>query len=731
MGPRSCVLSVSASVEIFDVLRLQAYAFVGRVHRKTGAPVTEEAMRGFLGQAVTRYVAGGGVGDLTDAIIQDTCRSITAFCVAMPVRVQSAARRRLFDAMSPKGKAWAAADLRRQAQATRNRKDRRNLVVDRTRLRSYVEREAAAFCTVPGQACTDEERIAVVDAVTEFSGNMRPGRPAIVRPNRTRAGMQETSCQVQLALNDEQRRAEDEGREPARLSIDDLLVRLQTGMVVLDGGRTSKGLPGVTRASVRGAVESHRGQPRRAAAVYRLPPTARDLVGALEAELPRNRISVVETDAVARKLWAPARTPEGRRQHVRRLRVAAEAIEDAGIGLHLAVVGSYVVVGRGRTLPEAGELQGIVDAAVSPARGSKRVAVLPRGLVPSRQGLWGTEEGEVAKAVCRVAASQAGHDDVWVALAAAGQDGAAQDFSTVWDGAGEPVQGDSLVLADAVEKASVSQAYGRLSGQALAGVALVRTVVERARNAGLDQAWAAYVAKGAIADRLLRSTNGARERVRRIGAALSRATCPEAWEAAILLDAFSVRPGRRHQHPVVAMPRAPKPVVAAPAPASKAEFFPTPVKDAMISEEMASEIKAHWSVSEVQPAMQALKAVYLGYDIEEAKQFDLNELPVPLSVEQVMDGLRRVLKCWRSPELALVARLDEDLDGVLRQSILNAGIALREHGWHAFVTAGSVIPTIASGARSVDGVRALPRRLLQGEERMRWLIEQKASTKAA
>lgn len=720
---------MSASVEIFDVLRLQAYAFVGRVHRKTGAPVTEEAMRGFLGQTVTRYVAGGGVGDLTDAIIQDTCQSITEFCVAMPVRVQSAARKRLFDAMSPRGKAWAKADLQRQAQATKGRKAHRSVRVDRTRLRSYVEREAAAFCAVPGQACTDEERIAVVDAVTKFSGNMRPGRPAIVRPNRTRAGMQETSCQVQLALNDEQRRAEDEGREPARLSIDDLLVRLQTGMVVLDGGRTSKGLPGVTRASVRGAIERFQGQPRRAAAIDRLNPTARDLVGAFEAELPQNRISVVETVAVAAKLWAPARTTEGHRQHVRRLRVAAEAIEAADIGLHVAVVGSHVVVGRGRKLPEAGELQVVVDRALAPRLGRKGVAVLSRGLVPSRQGLWGTEEGDIAKSVCRVAASQAGHDDVYLALAAAGQDGAAQAFSAVWDGAGEPVQHDSLVLADAVEKAAQSYAYGRLSPQASSGVELVRTVVTKARDAGLDQAWAAYVAKGAIADRLLRSTNGARERVRRIGAALSRATCPEAWEAAILLDAYSVRPGRRHSHPVVTMPRAPKPV-AAPAPAPQAEFYPTHVKEASLSQDMIDEIKAHWSVNRVRPAMQAMRVVNLGFDVEDAKAFDLDELPVLSTVEEVAEGLRRVLRWWRSPELAMVASLDEELRGALRRAIVASGVALRDHGTLALRHAAGVVGAIAAYAGSVDGVRSLPRRLAEADERFQWEVARLAAAAA-
>jgi hypothetical protein len=522
--------------------------------------------------------------------------------------------------------------------------------------------------------------------------------------------------------------AEDEGREARHLSIDVIHARLRTEHVVLTDGRTSKGLKGVTRASVRGAVERLQGQPRRAGSIDRLSPTARDLVGAIEAELRQGRISVVETDAVCRKLWAPARTPEGRRQHVRRLRVAAEAIEAADIGLHLAVVGSHVVVGRGRRLPEGERLQATVDAAVSPRRGRERVSVLTSGLVPSRQGLWGTHEGQVAQAVCRVAASQAGHDDVWVALVEVGQTGAAEDFSAVWDGAGEPVQHDTLALADAVEQAAVSQAYGRLSGQASSGVALVRTVVERARDAGLDQAWAAYVSKGDLADRLRRSTNGARERVRRIGAALSRATCPEAWEAAILIDAYSTRPGRRHSHPVVAMPRAPKPV--APAPAPKAEFYPTHVPDAVLSHDMVEEISTHWKYNTVRPAMRAMRAVYQGFDVEDAKAFDLDELPVPSTVEEVAEGLRRVLRWWKAPELAMVARLDEEMKGALRQAIVNSGIALRDHGTLAFRYAATVVGAIALRASTVEGAISLPRRLAEEEERLQWEIARMAASDA-
>lgn len=708
---------MSASTEIFDTLAPQARAYTRHVHRTTGARVTAEAMGTFLQQAVARYVVGGGVGELTDAVVEDTCRSVTRFCVAMPVQGFSDARQSLFRAMVPKAKEWAKADRRT-----------RRAPVDRDRLRAHLQREAGAFVAVPGQACTDEERAAVVEALTGFFGRMRAVKPPVVRPNHTSQGLAETSYQVRVTQELEDASADEAGRKARPLSIDAILDRLKTDHVVLTDGRTTRGLSGVTRASVRGAVERHRGQPRRAATINRLSPTARDLVGALEAELPQNRISVVETIALAGKLWAPSRTPEGSRQHVRRLRVAAEVIEAADIGLHLAVAGSHVVVGRGRRLPEGERLQAIVDAAVSPRRGRKRIAVLSRGLVPSRRGLWGTIEGDVAQAVCRVAASHAGHDDYWLAMTAVGLHGAAQDVSTVWDGAGEPVQHDSLVLADAMSKAAASEVNGRLSSQTQDGVELVRTIVTRACEAGLDQAWALYAAKGDMADRLRRDPSGARERVRRIGAALSKAPCPEAWEAAVLLDAYSARPGRRHSHPVVVMPRAPKP--AAPAPAPEPEFYPTHVKDAVLSLDMIEEISAHWRVNAVRPAMQAMRAVYMGFDVEDAKKFDLDELPVPTTVDEVAEGLRRVLRWWKAPELAMVARLDDEMQGALRQAIVNSGIALREHGGLAFRYAASVVLVIASYCGTVDGARSLPRRLAEADERFRWGLTRMASAAA-
>lgn len=707
---------MSASVEIFDTLAPQARAFTRREMRETRAPVSSQKLSAFLDDALARYVASGGVAELTEAVIADTRRSITRYCLAMPVQGYSAARQRLFRAMAPMAKAWAKAD----------RKARR-APVDRDRLRSYLQREAQTFCGAPGQACEDGERAAVVEALAAWFGRMRAVKAEAVRKNATRAGRDEVFCDVDATLDYEAMVAEREGREPNRLSIDAIHARLKVETVTGPNGTTVERLTGVTRSAVRGAVERLQGQPRRADIIDRFTPTTRDLVGAIEAELPGRRISVVETDALAGKLWAPARTAEARRQHARRLRVSAEVIEGAGIGLHIAVVGAHTVVGRGRKLPEGGELQAVVERALAPKPGRKGISVLSRGLVPSRQGLWGSVEGQVAQSMCRVAASHAGHDDVWVTLAAVGQDGAAQDFSTVWDQSGEPVQADSLALADAVEKASQSYVYGRLSPQAQGGVDLIRTIVTRAREAGLDQAWAGYVARGDLAARLRRPERaGARERVRRIGAALSKAPCPEAWEAAVLLDAYAVRPGRRHSHPVVYMPR-PTKSVAAPAPAPKAEFYPTHVKDVVLSLEMAEEVSMHWSRSKVREAFRALHSVYLGYDIEDTKLVVLKDLPRPSTVEDVTEALRRILRWWKAPELSLVARVDQDLQGAMHAAIMAAGLALRDHGARALYHAASTVSTICTYSSNVEALQGLPRRLSHIEQHLRWSLAQTSS----
>ena len=78
----------------------------------------------------------------------------------------------------------------------------------------------------------------------------------------------------------------------------------------------------------------------------------------------------------------------------------------------------------------------------------------------------------------------------------------------------------------------------------------------------------------------------------------------------------------------------------------------------------------------------------------------------------------------------MVASLDEELRGALRQAIVNAGVALREHGSLAFRYAAGVVLVIAAYAGSVDGARSLPRRLTEADERFRWGITRMADAAA-
>lgn len=715
---------MSASVEIFDTLAPQARAFTRGEHRRTGAAPDAKMLYAFLAGAVRRYRESGGVEDLTDAVVRDTTQSIAAHCLAMPVRGYSEANRRLFSHLAQRAKAWAQADRRE-----------RRAPVDRDRLRAYLQREVSAYVLVPGQAVPEADRDAVVEKLTTFFGRMGQGKPAPLRPASTAGARDLLDCDVHSRQAWEVEVAAREGRVPRRLSIDALTDALAVQIVRGPNGTHVARDTGVTRSAVRGAVERMRGHPRRAALIDRLPPTARDLVGVLEGELPQKRVSVVTVAALASKLWAPAQTPAARRQHVRRLRVAGAAIEAAGIGLRIVVVGDHVVIGRGRVLPTRQDALAtlVADAqVVRPRTGKNRVHALTSGLVPSRQGMWGTIEGEVAKSLARTVTSKASLDDVWVTLAAAGKSMAAEDVATVWEQETPDVRASTPALIQAVEGGVDTRRYGQLSAQAPAGAALLRDLTTRAYEAGLDQAWADLVRTGEMATRLRRaSESSARERVRRIGAAYAKATTPEAWEAVVLLSTATARPGRRHRHPMPTPAKSATATAPLPthAPAPTSQFYPTPVPLASISLGLAEDLNAHWSVNKIRPAMKAMRAIYLGYDIADCASLDIDELPQPVVADEVLDGLRRLLRWWKSPELAQVARINAELGGVLREAVVAAGLLLRDHGTPALAHARGVVTTIALYATTVANVRALPGMLSQREEHARWLIAQAVASK--
>lgn len=710
---------MSASTEIFEKLRYVAYPFVRAEYERTGSRPDARNVDVFLASQAQRIASSTRDPDLTDFVIQDTVRSVSAYCQRMPLSGFSLANRRLFAALKGPAKSWARAD----------RKARR-APVDRIRLHAFLTARATAFSSVAGQEVPEADRMSVVDNLATFFARMRTVAPEPVRPAATRMAREQLEVDVRSSVQLEAERAERDGRAPRRLSITAL-----TELLAVETIRGPDGTPvprdtGVTRSAVRGAVERLRGQPRRAARIDRLPPTARDLAGVLLAELPSKRLSVVTVDALAAKLWAPARTPAAKRQHVRRLRVAGEVLADSGVGLRLAVVGDHVVVDRGRVLPATpAALKALVADAVAVRRqvGRDRVHRLSPGLTPSRTGIWGTVEGEVAKAMARTVASQGSAEDVWLTLTAAGLTGAADDFDAVHELEGKAIGSDTLALAAAVE----TQRWGRLSGQAANGVSLIRDLVGRARDAGLDQAWGDLVRQGAMAERLRRASEAsARERVRRIGAAFAKAPCPEAWEACVLISALAVRPGRRHKHPVPMPAAKPAPAPAAVAPPPRPQFVPTHVPMAVISGDLAEDVQAHWRVNRVQPSIQAMRAAYMGIDLEDARSLILDDLPQPATVEVVKDGLRRVLSWWAAPELAQVARMDKELGGALKRAVLDAGICLRDQGADAFSYAAGIVPTIAIYSRTAGNVRGLPRMLAERAERHRWNLAQAEATAA-
>ncbi|WP_375462979.1 hypothetical protein [uncultured Methylobacterium sp.] len=713
---------MSASSEIFDRLREAAYPWIRAEHRRTGVRPEPRTVDAFLGREAKLIVSNIRDPDLTDYVVSDTIRSVGAYCQRMRLGGYSPANRALFTAMSGKAKEWAKADRRA-----------RRAPVDRDGLCAFLNREVGEYVLVAGQDVPEADRASVVERLSTYFARMGAGKGDPLRPASTLQARDLREVDVEAMEAHEAERAEREGRAPRRLSINALHDRLGFDLIRGPDGQPHARDTGITRSAVRGAVERLRGQPLRARRIDLLPPTARDLAGVLECECPQKRVTVVTVDALAAKLWAPARTPAARRQHVRRLRVAGDIIAEAGIGLRLAVVGDHVVVGRGRVLPTDGaRLQALVDAALVVRRqtGRNRVRRLSAGLVAHRQGIWGTEEGEIAKVLARTVASHGGHDDAWLTLAAAGLTAGADDMSAVWDGAGAQVQGNTMVLATAIEQAIATQAYGRLSGQASMATSLLKDLVTRAHDAGLDQAWGDLVRSRGLAERLCRASEaGARERVRRIGAVFAKAPIPQAWEAAVLLSTCAARPGRRHKHPPVAMPAARPAPTPAPAPV-KAEFYPTHVPAARISGELAEDIGVYWKVNVVRPSFQAMRSVYQGFAPKDTRDLDLDELPQPSTPEAVRDGLRRVLQWWDRPELAQVARIDLELKGALKAAILNAGIALRDQGAPALYYAGSVVRTIALHSRSPERVCDLPCRLAHDAERHRWSLAQAAKTAA-
>lgn len=689
---------MSGNPELFDHVRTEAYRFTSARVRETGAPLDPAEIEAFLQTTAEAYVRRGGT-EVTDDMRVDVLPRVARFCLDMEVTPKkfTASNTALFDAVHPQAHAWAY-----EFRQTYRRP------VDADGLRAAVTGFVAAHRAVPGQDHADDDHLGVINRVTNHYARMGQVRkkPPTRKLGATWLARQEADFEVNTRLSWERYVAEKDGTQPARLGIDRLTHAL-------------RGL-GMKRGAIRGAVERLRGRPERQAIIDALSGTSRDLVLALESSgIPQSRITVVATDALAAKLWPTTTVPATIRKHRQRLREAAVQIEAAGIGLHVAVLGAHTVVGRGRLLPDA------PDAVVAEAVKKGKVRTIPAGLVASRQGDWGSPEGQAAQALARVAASHANDEDMSLVLVEAGVPEAVDAFQRTSELYRHACHRDSLAWCSFVEErycGSLAGVISAPSGKEADAVEAVRDLVYRARRDGLGAAWNAFVSEGTTyAFRLSRAEAApARARIARIGRAFASAPSPEAWEAAMLLHIASARPGRRAR--VASLPperrRPGRDDVAAQTrtshmlptattiayPSRNADAFVPRVERDVLSPWMETEIGKAWRVNTIQPAARDLHLTYLNLSRDEAGAMKALPLtPGSGSVAEIQEGLRRVLRSWGGP----VAQADAELDHALHAAIVWAGTSLKAHGGRAYVEAASVVTTIVTGLSSVARAETL------------------------
>ena len=693
---------MSANPEFFEHVGSAARRYTVARVRETGAPLEPAEIHAFLETTAAAYVAGGSTG-VDDDMLADVLPRVARFCLGMQVRPgkRTASNEALFRAVEPQVKAWAVAHRR----ATR-------APVDATALRAAVEALVAAYRAVPGQAHEDDGHADLTDRWVAWYSRMTAVRQeGTKKPGATVRARQEADFEVGLILSWERYVAERDGVALRHLGIDGIATALRgTGM---------------KRSAIRGALVRLRGRPERQAHIDALSGTARDLVEAIETSgIPQNRITVVATDALAEKLWPATTVPATKRKHRQRLRTAASEICAAPIDLHVAVLGEHTLVGRGRRLPD-----GPQDFAAEVVRKGK-VRAIPGGLLARRQGDWGTPEGQDAQALCRLAASHAGDEDLARVLTRAGLTEAVTDFLTVSAVMGELCHRDTPAWCGEVEERVSGPLAGVTSApstEAAAAVEMVRGVVTTARQDGLGAAWQAFSTTGAYAARLDRAESApGRERVRRIAAALALAPTPEAWEAAMLLSVSSGRPGRRasalalppeRRRPARAAAAVPSPTMDLSLKTPTPAFRPRHDERTELSPWLAAEVTKHWRVNTIQVAASDFLLTFLGLTREQVMGMEKRPMvPGSGSVEEVMEGLRRLLRAWGG----MVAQADAELGYALHDAVVWAGKALKAHGRDALVEAAAVPHLIADGLRSYEGARSVRANLANNIDLLAW-----------
>lgn len=708
---------MSANPEFFEHVASSARRFTVQRVRETGAPLDAAEIQSFLAAAAEDYFAAGGTG-VDEDMLADVLPRVARYCLGMDVSPgkRTASNEALFRAVEPEVKAWTVAHRR----ATR-------APVDAAALRAAVVALVEAYRAAPGQAHDDDGHVELIERWVAWYSRMTAVRQeGTKKPGATHRQRQEADFEVALVVAWEQQVAEHEGRAPRRLSIDAITEALRgTGM---------------KRSAIRGAVERMRGRPERQAHIDALSGTARDLVEALETSgIPKNRITVVRTDALAEKLWPATTNPATRRKHRQRIRAAAVEITAAPIDLHVVVLGEHTLVGRGRRLPDE------PDAFAAELVRQGKTRQIPGGLIARRQGDWGTPEGQDAQVLCRVIASHAGDRDMQRVLEELALPEARDDFLGVSAAYADACHRDTVDWCRIVEERTVGEFAGMFSvasGQALEAVAKIRGMIEHARKDGLGAAWDAYVAEATShAFRLHRAEAApVRERIRRIGAALASAPTPEAWEAAMLVHIASKRPGRRPSTVTLPLERR-RPERAAAATSHKKmdlsptttvheapkKFVPRHTERTVLSRWLETEVSKNWRINTIQVAADDLMLAYLGLTREEARGMEKRPLvPGAGTVEDAMEGLRRVLRCWGG----MIAQADAELDGALRGSLVWAGQALRAHGYEAFVIAAGIPHVIVDGLSSYERAVNLRAKLANESELCAWMLGQ-ATTQAS